>query len=149
MTMIDEKLVEAAQKATTTRIDLVSGYYLFQHKPTDMTCSIHAPDGLHIGNLLANEAGDFAAEITSLRAGLAIAKPVAEPVTGWVLMPDDLTPGIREATWRAQYQHVGAKDDMPANVIDECVRRKMEDPGQEVQDRAAYRAMLAASKDAG
>lgn len=53
---------DEAAPADERRIDLPSGYYLFQIRPSDMTCSLHMPDGLHIGNLLAQYAGaDFAA----------------------------------------------------------------------------------------
>lgn len=50
-----------AVPADGRRIDLPNGYYLFQIRPSDMTCSLHMPDGLHVGNLLAQYAADFAA----------------------------------------------------------------------------------------
>lgn len=61
-------------------VELPGGYYLFQHRPSDMTSSLHMPDGLHIGNLRAEYSGDFAA---------ALSRPDGEAIAG--------TGGVREA----------------------------------------------------
>lgn len=59
--------------ADDRRKDLPGGYYLFQIEPDHMTCSLHAPDGLHIGNIRSAEASCFA---DSLRAASSPAPDV-------------------------------------------------------------------------
>lgn len=63
-----------------------------------------------------------------------------------VVVPREITPAMREAIWRDQYSRHGMVLNMPAEIADECVRQKMVCPMQEAQDKAAYRAMIAAAK---
>ncbi|MGY6251140.1 hypothetical protein ACXIUS_26970 [Bosea thiooxidans] len=71
------------------RTDLPNGYYLFQIRPSDMTCSLHMPDGLHIGNLLSQGAGDFADAMLASAPAPAIGgvDAVREALLGYVLKP--------------------------------------------------------------
>lgn len=63
-------------------IDLPGGYYLYQIRPSDMTCSLHMPDGLHIGNLRSEYAGDFAEAVRALAAADGVRDQMGASPTG-------------------------------------------------------------------
>lgn len=67
---------------------------------------------------------------------------------GCKLIPTDgPTREMRWATWEAQYRHINATHGHHADedTIRALTERRVDDPQQEAQDRAAYRAMLAAA----
>ncbi|MEN3234754.1 hypothetical protein PUR29_30980 [Methylobacterium ajmalii] len=78
---------------------LPGGYYLFQRRLDDMTCSLHMPDGLHIGNLRSEYAGDFTEVMRSVMAP-----------EGYALVPRELTEGMLDAAVKGSCADVSYAD---------------------------------------
>ncbi len=78
----------------------------------------------------------------------ALAKAGRLVPEGWKLVPMNRpTRTMRWATWEAQYRHTNVTRGHNADeeTIFALTTRRVDDPEQEAQDRAAYRAMLSAA----
>ena len=102
-----------------------------------VACSQQNTEACEVGPMVTGETYAAAVAAWNRRA-----PPSASPAGGeWVTVPRRLTTAMRRATWESQYQAVGGSPSEAEALAD----KRMFDPEQEAQDRAAYAAMLAAA----
>jgi hypothetical protein len=117
-----------------------------QHQPLgDCGMSKPAKDEAKIIALIADVLSSNSLGFT--HHGQAVRALAAIRAAGWAVVPVEPTEDMRRAVWRDQITYVNGSLPNPASAeqVHQLVQSRMDDPRQQLLDRIAYAAMLAAA----